>query len=428
MRDDVWTRREFLGRGVAIAAVAGTVPTFLSRCAFALDDRAGSEAPRDAKDQPILVVVQLAGGNDGLNTVVPYADDAYHRARPTLAVAAKDVLRLDDHLGLHPTMTGLKSLYDEGSLAVVQAVGYPNPNRSHFRSMEIWETASDSDRQEHYGWIGRYFDCQCGGAPSPAPGVVDDTTALMGLGLVRRQTLAFANHSSAGVTLQRPEQYRWMASDPSPAQSALFASLNQPQPGSGKGEIDFLQRTALNANVSSARIAKLAAGHESKAAYPDSRIAGDLRLVSQMIAGGLPTRVYYVSLGGFDTHAQQENEQPKLLGELSAALAAFDGDLKAQGLRERVLTMTFSEFGRRVAENGSKGTDHGTASVMFLTGGPIKGGLLGRTPSLTDLDHGDLKFNVDFRSVYATVLAGWLCCDPVKVLGREHPTLPIIKT
>ncbi len=411
------TRREFLGRGLTLAAAAATVPSFLSDTAFALDNRTAGEAPpRKNTDQPILVVVQLAGGNDGLNTVVPYADDAYHRARPTLAVKADQVLKLTDRVGLHPNLKPLKALYDAGGLAIVQGVGYPNPNRSHFRSMEIWETAADSDKVERYGWIGRYFDHQCAGAPD---------AALAGLRVGRSMPQAFTNGSSIGVSLQRPEQYRWHPSDRDAArQVAVFQRLATGSPGGQT--LDFLQRTALNANLSSAEILELAKAYRSRVAYPDSSFAASLKTVAQMIAGGLGTRVYYVTLGGFDTHAQQEREHPGLLDDLGASLSAFLADLKEQGNLDRVVAMAFSEFGRRVQENGSGGTDHGAAGLMLLAGGPVKAGLHGTCPSLTELDRGDLKFGIDFRSVYATVLDGWLKAPAEAILGRKFAPLKLL--
>ncbi|MBI2301905.1 MAG: DUF1501 domain-containing protein [Armatimonadetes bacterium] len=416
----VHTRREFLTRGLTLAAASGTVPSFLTRAAFALDDPAANEAPRARADERILVVLQLAGGNDGLNTLVPYGDDAYQRARPKLAVQANDVLRISDYVGLHPNLAPLKALYDQGRLAPLQGAGYPNPNRSHFRSMEIWETAADSDRYEHYGWIGRYFDNHCAGQPAPDP--------TLGLRVGRSMPQSFGNAGSLGVSLQTPEQYRWYPSDRrhAAAQQQAFAALNQPADGAWP-PLDFLQRTALNARLSSAVITDLAAKIHDAAPYPNSRLAADLKLVAQLIAGGLGSRVYYVTLGGFDTHANQLNDHPNLMTEMGAAVAAFVADLERQKNLDRVLLLAFSEFGRRVQENYSGGTDHGAAGLMFLAGGAVKPGLAGKHPSLTDLERGDLKFGIDFRSVYATVLKQWLGADPKAVLGREFPLLDLLR-
>ena len=406
---DLQTRREFLGRGVVLAAAATTVPSFVSRAAERVD-----EAGRPTADEPVLVVIQLAGGNDVLNTLIPYSDDAYYQARPELGIAAKQVLKLDDRIGLNPSCTALKALYDDGQLAIVNGVGYPNPDRSHFRSMEIWETASDSDKYERYGWIGRYFDNACKGTPD---------AAMAGLRVGRQMPQAFGNASSIGISLQRPEQYRWLPS--ADGQEPVYRALN----GSTKeanDTLDFLQRTALNATLSSDQILQLTAKSHDTSEYPDSELSADLKIIAQMIAGGLPTRVYYASLGGFDTHAQQAGTQDNLLATFGSSLRAFTNDLAAHKVLDRVTIMAFSEFGRRVKENASGGTDHGSGGAMFLAGGGVKPGLYGAQPSLTDLDRGDLKFHTDFRQVYATLLDGWLGCPSKAVLGKEFPKVGVL--
>lgn len=417
-RETLHTRREFVTRGVMLAAAAGTVPSFVTAAADRLDRPAEHEARRD-RDAPILVVLQLAGGNDYLNNVIPYTDDAYYEARPTIGVARDAVLRIDDTRGLHPSLEPLKALWDEGQAAIVQAVGYPNPNRSHFRATEIWETAVDSDAYARRGWLGRYFDCTCTGAP-------DD--AFIGLRVGRQMPQAFANTSSVGISLQRPEQYRWLGGDRRDVEgsNALFGALNADTPG-GPDSLDFLQRVALNAQLSSQKILELAARHRDTVEYPNSALAADLKIIAQMIAGGLPTRVYYASQTGYDTHAQQAGQHDTLLADFAAALRAFLADLKDQGNLERVCVMAFSEFGRRVRENGSRGTDHGAGGVMYLAGGGVRPGWHGQAPSLTDLDRGDLKFSTDFRGVYSTVLERWLRVDPVTVLGREFERVDVLR-
>lgn len=422
------------------AAATWTLPVFLEKTFFALDAMAANAVTQTAtgKDGTILVVLQLAGGNDGLNTVVPYADDAYHRVRPRLALANEEILMIDHHVGLNPKLAGLKSLYDEGRLAIVQGVGYPNPNRSHFRSTEIWQTASDADRNETRGWLGRYFDNCCSGA---------DPTVGVAIGGEMPQ--AFVARNPTGVTFSRPEQFRWRPSEsnagPMSAEEIFFRQLNGSDeestpaatdgasigtlPGKVKSDfstLDFLQRTALDAQLSSDKILAIARKYKSTVSYPQGQLAASLNIIARMIAGGLGTRVYYASQGGFDTHAGQFNTHGRLMTELNDAIAAFVADLKQQGNFERVLLITFSEFGRRVAENANGGTDHGTAAPMFVLGGRVKPGLFGKQPSLTDLDHGDLKFNTDFRSVYATVLDSWLNTPSHIVLGRKFPSLAIL--
>src|SRR6266436_1576671 len=439
-KNTLQTRREFLRTSMLGAAATWTLPVFLEKTFFALDAIAANAVTQTAtgKDGTILVVLQLAGGNDGLNTVVPYADDAYHRARPRLALPNEQILTIDHHVGLNPKLAGLKSLYEEGHLAIVQGVGYPNPNRSHFRSTEIWQTASDADRNETHGWLGRYFDNCCSGA---------DPT--IGVAIGEEMPQAFAAKNPTGVTFSRPEQFRWRASEPGSghmsAEETFFRQLNGfdeestpaptdgasigTLPGTSKSDLstlDFLQRTALDAQLSSDKILAIARRYKSSVTYPQGQLAASLNIIARMIAGGLPTRVYYASQGGFDTHAGQINTHERLMGEFNDAVSAFVADLKQQGNFERILLMTFSEFGRRVQENANGGTDHGAAAPMFVLGGGTKPGLFGKYPSLTDLDHDDLKFNTDFRNVYGTVLDRWLKAPSQVVLGRKFPALAIV--
>ena len=436
------TRRHFLRTSALGAAASWTLPVFLEKTFFALNAMAADSLTQTVtgKDGTILVVLQMAGGNDGLNMIVPYADDAYYKARPKLGLAADKILKLDSYAGLNGKLTGLRALFDEGHLSVVQGVGYPNPNRSHFRSTEIWQTASDADRNANEGWLGRYFDNCCAGA---------DPTVGVSIGDEMPQ--AFAAKSPTGVVFSRPEQYRWHSSEPSSgrmsAEEFFFRQLNDANGGdegpapaadgasisalSGRtksdiGTLDFLQRTALDAQLSSDKILSIARKSKSTMAYPPGQLAASLNIIARMIAGGLPTRVYYASQGGFDTHAGQMNAHERLMGDLDAAITAFTTDLKEQGNFNRVMLMTFSEFGRRVSENANGGTDHGAAAPMFVMGGAAKAGLFGKYPSLTDLDRGDLKFNTDFRSVYGTILDQWLKAPSQVVLGRKFPALAIV--
>jgi len=436
------TRRQFLRTSALGAAASWTLPIFLEKTFFTLNALAADSLTQTVtgKDGTILVVLQMAGGNDGLNMVVPYADDVYHKARPNLGLSADKILKLNDYAGLNGKMAGLKALFDEGHLGVIQGVGYPNPNRSHFRSTEIWQTASDADRNATEGWLGRYFDNCCAGA---------DPTVGVAIGGEMPQ--AFSAKNPTGVTFSRPEQYRWKSSEPNNGKMSqeefFFRQLNDPSsvdaPPAGAadgasiaalsgrtktdvGTLDFLQRTALDAQLSSDKILAIARKYQSTVTYPQGQLAASLNVIARMIAGGLPTRVYYASQGGFDTHAGQIYTHDRLLGELDAALTAFATDLKQQGNFKRVLLMTFSEFGRRVNENANNGTDHGAAAPMFIMGGAVKPGMFGKYPSLTDLDHGDLKFSTDFRSVYGTVLDSWLKAPSQLVLGRKFPNLALI--
>lgn len=434
------TRREFLRTGVLGGAVTWTVPSFLAQTFAALHAEAADKATQitTGKDGPILVIVQMAGGNDGLNTVVPYTNDHYIKARPTLAVSGSSVLKINDEFGLHPSLAAFKDLYDAGQLAILQGVGYPNPNRSHFRSTEIWQTASDSNKTEKYGWLGRYFDSACKGA---------DPT--VGVNVGRQMPQAFASARPIGVSLENPESYRYASLEhPEDGQmisdEPFFRKMNRPDaiaeaetgggttidslPGAIQHQgspLDYLERTALDAQVSSDKILALSKGVSNKADYPASQLANSLKLVARLIGGGLPTRIFYVSQGGYDTHTNQSGAHERLLSDLGASLKAFTQDIKAQGNSERILMMTFSEFGRRVNQNANGGTDHGAAAPLFVIGSKVRAGLLGQFPSLApkDLVNGDIQFTTDFRSIYAGVLEGWLKTPSAPVLGRQFEPL-----
>jgi uncharacterized protein (DUF1501 family) len=437
------TRREFLRHTVLGSALTWTVPAFLLDTFSALQGQAANSTTQavTGKDATILVVLQMAGGNDGINTVVPYASDFYHQARPKIGLKAGEILKLNDEIGLHGAMKGFKELYDGGELSVVQGVGYPNPNRSHFRSTEIWQTASDSNRVEKNGWIGRYFDSACAGA-DPAVGVT----------IGSQLPEAFFAAKPKGICFNNPQNYRFMANgnateesykklnelemssplpdggSPDDNSGGSIASLPAGMPMTGGRAIDFISRTALDAQHSSDEIRGIASRVQNQAVYPGSQLGGSLKMVAKLIGGGLPTRIYYVSQGGYDTHTNQVASQQRLLGDLGDSMKAFVEDMKAQGNMQRVLVMTFSEFGRRVAENANGGTDHGAAAPMFIVGDKVKAGLLGKYPSLApqDLYQGDIKYNVDFRSVYAGVLESWLNTPSLPILGRHFEPLPLV--
>jgi len=437
------TRRDFLRTTLLGGALAWTVPSFVAQTFSALHAQADGALTQVAtgKDGPILVLIQLAGGNDGLNAVVPYTNDFYYKARPTIAIPAAQILKLNDTLGLNPAMAGFKNLFDAGHLSVVNGVGYPNPNRSHFRATEIWQTASDEDKYLADGWLGRYFDNACQGC---------DPTVAINIG--PRLPQAFSSHTPTGISLENPDSYRFMGSGKDDDETLAYRSMYTPNPDenvfdssansgasvsmvsgtvtlqNGQSALDFLERTSMDAQVSSDKIRAIAAKTTSAAPYPATALANNLKLVARFIAGGLPTRIFYVSQGGYDTHTGQRGAQDNRLRELSDAVKAFTDDLTSIGAFDRVMIMTFSEFGRRVAENGSQGTDHGAAAPMFLIGSKMKAGLLGAEPSLApaDLKDGDIQFNTDFRSVYASILQDWLKTNSVPILGKQFQTLPII--
>jgi uncharacterized protein (DUF1501 family) len=342
--------------------------------------------------------------------VVPFEDPAYARARRTTLV--REPLKLDGGVGLHPELKALHGLYDQGRLAVVRGVSYPNPNRSHFESMDIWHTADLRGRASPTGWIGRAVDACC---PD-----VSDPNLVVNIGKSAPYALEAKVHKP--VSFESPESYRWAGAA---GDKEEFEKLNEG--GGASEEVQWLHRVAVDARASSARIRAAAAGYQPKVEYPRGQLAGDLRTVAALIHGGHLTRVYYVSFGGFDTHNGQQNRYQNLMRELDPALGAFHGDLKAQGNARRVLVLSFSEFGRRVDENASGGTDHGVAGPMLLLGEGVKGGLYGKQPSLVDLDeNGDMKMQVDFRSVYGTVLDGWMRVRPEKVLTGTFPRMPLL--
>lgn len=440
------TRRDFLRTSVLGGALSWTVPAFLANTFSALQADAADAATQTAtgKDATILVVLQMAGGNDGLNTVVPYANDYYHQARPRLRLNANSILKINDEIGLHPSLTGFKDLYDAGQLSIVQGTGYPNPNRSHFRSTEIWQTASDANKVERYGWIGRYFDNACRGA---------DPT--VGVSIGQQMPQAFSAKTPTGISLDNPDRYRFMAGGKAKngemnADEKSFRELNQMDhedaaagatensgatigslqgPTAHSGSVmDFLERTSLDAEMSSDKILAITKRVQNQATYPNSQLANGLKLVAKLIGGQLPTRIFYVSQGGYDTHTNQVPQQERLLKDLGDSVKAFVTDLQAQGNFQRVVVMTFSEFGRRVAENANGGTDHGAAAPIFVVGPKVKAGLHGKYPSLapSDLFEGDLKYNVDFRSVYAGVLEEWLKTKSQPILGAHFQPLPLV--
>jgi len=432
------SRRSFLRTSAVGGSFAATVPGFLAGTFQSLSAEAEARSATQAKtgrDTPILVVLQLAGCNDGLNTVVPFPNEEYHRARPHLSLAAADVLKLNDQFGLHPALRGFQVLQDQGRLAVVHGVGYPNPNRSHFRSTEIWATASDSQKVERHGWLGRYFDHACSG---------QDPTVGVALGRTRPQ--AFAAQKPSGISLENPQAYQYVEPDEGKMSDGgsgrpFYRQMNAEvgpsggtiqNLGSGHLTVDdpraFLERTAFTAQTSSDTIQRLAAKVKNEVSYPANALAANLKLVAQLIAGGLPTRVFYLSHGGYDTHTHQLGAHARLLGELGDALAAFVADLKALGQLDRVAVLTFSEFGRRVAENQSGGTDHGAGAPVFLLGGKIRPGFHGPAPSLApaDLLNGDVRHHTDFRAIYADLLEHWLGTPSTPILGRTFPPLRLV--
>jgi uncharacterized protein (DUF1501 family) len=399
------TRRDLLARGLrdsSLIALAPTLPGFLARTALAA-------AP--VQDERILVVVQLDGGNVGINTVVPFKDEGYAKYRKAIRLEEKRLIKINGDLALHPSMRDAGNLLESGRLAIVAGVGYPSPNRSHFRSREIWQSARLEEREHTgLGWIGRGLD---GGPPTR-----DGAPASLLIG-PDSPPPAIRGRRSVSAALDRLDDY------------ALADKETCFKPaGSSPGEDDlgqFLRRSLLDAYATADRLEAVAGTSAGPASYPDSELARRLGLTARLIKAGLGTRVYYLEQGDYDTHGHQLARHAPLLEDLSASLKAFLDDLAASRLAERILVMIFSEFGRRVQENGSMGTDHGTAGPVFLAGPCVRPGLHGTYPSLMDLDSGDLKMAVDFRRVYAMILEQWLALPSRSAVGATFEPLPLFE-
>jgi uncharacterized protein (DUF1501 family) len=405
-------RRDFLKSSAGLVTCSLGAPAFLRRTAAA-----APAADKPGAKDTILVVVELTGGNDGLNTVIPFKDAEYAKLRPTLRQPQDRIKKLNDELGLHPSLTGLADLLHDNALCVVQGVGYPNPTQSHFRSMDIWQTASVAENVSE-GWLGKTLKA-LPGVPSfhlksdnePSPLALDGAPARVpSIKTLEEFQLQVAAASGADKKEQRD----------------LIEGAAQSRGGGNL--LDFVQRTASNTYASSRRLQEIGKNYQPKATYPNTPLAGRLKLAAQLIDAGLGARLFYVAHGNFDTHATQAPAHANLLSQLSEAVTAFFKDLSARGQRDRVLLMTFSEFGRRAKENGSRGTDHGSAAPMFLIGGKVKPGLVGTHPSLTKLELGNLKHHTDFRQVYAAILDKWLGVASKDVLGGEFKPVEIFKS
>ena len=356
-----------------------------------------------------LVVIQLTGGNDGLNTVVPYQNELYYKARPGLAIPARQVLTMDGGLGLNPAMEKLKQLYDQGYVTVLNSVGYPDPDRSHFRSMDIWHSASGSGEYLHTGWLGRYLDSMPAGAEPHAAVEVDDILSL-----------ALKGEQYTGLAVQDVQRFYQASSE-----AFLKKAASQHRHGHAHDQVAYLYKTLIETQQSAAYLKDKVKVYRSRQDYPKGEFASHLKTVAELIASGVESRVYYASLSGFDTHVRQAPQQGRLLQELSDGVYSFVQDLKQHGEFENTLIMVFSEFGRRVEQNASSGTDHGTANNLFLIGGDLKwAGIYNEAADLQHLDQGDLRYSIDFRDIYATLLQNWLQADAARILGGSVRVLP----
>lgn len=362
-----------------------------------------------------LVLINLFGGNDGLNCVVPHGDNRYYSLRPGLAIDRSSVLAIDARVGLNPGMRSLKSMYDRGMVAIVQGVGYPNPDHSHFRSTEIWQTAAP-DRYEHTGWLGRYFD----DAQLPPQNL------FKGVAVSRVLPEALVSERTDIPAIPALRSYNMIADGDAAARSAFSRQARDHSVPFTSPYLAHVMEIEGNAQRSSEELPRLVAGYKTKASYPATALGRSLALAAQIVGSNLGTKAIYIEHGSFDTHVSQRRTQDLLLSQFSDAIAAFYEDLAAHGNDRRVLTVTFSEFGRRIEENGSRGTDHGEASPLFMIGGGVKGGLYGAMPDLATTNMGNVRFSVDFRSVYATVLERWLGRPSTTVLNGEFRQLSVL--
>ncbi|QJB34972.1 DUF1501 domain-containing protein [Chitinophaga oryzae] len=398
----ILNRRRFLQVG-SLASATLLMPKFLK--AF----ETGALVPPGNK---VLVIVQLSGGNDGLNTIIPYRNDIYYRSRPALGIRREAALSLNDDLGIHPALQGLKALYDDGAMGILNNVGYPNPDRSHFRSMDIWHSASQSAEIWNDGWVGRYLDAQCNGCDKPTQALeIDDTLSL-----------ALKGEHNKGLALTDPGRLSNTSND------RFFKELLQQHVVEDEHHnVEYLYKTMGETISSATYIQQQFKTYQSKESYPATELGRNMRIIANLIMSDINTKVYYVSHGSFDTHVNQQDQQARLFKQLSDALTVFTGDLKKNNRFQDVMVMTFSEFGRRVSQNASGGTDHGTANNMFLIGGDLKRqGVLNEGPDLMNLKDGDLQYKVDFKSVYATLLDKWLGADDKMILKADYAKLDFI--
>jgi uncharacterized protein (DUF1501 family) len=411
------SRRNLLQQSLAVVSLGMAVPSVFSKAVVAAaEEKSASVAGKT------LVVVQMGGGVDGLNTVIPYRDPLYRSSRPALAIPEAEVLPIDERIAFHPAWPGMKQLFEAGQLAVIEGVGYPEPNFSHFESMDIWQSA-DPKNAAGDGWLGRYFEGLTDAQGHP----------LIGLNVGRRLASSFETSGAPVPSIETIETFALQDSiyDPNPdkRRTSLMKLYDVYQPAQWQYAA-LLDTTLDTAYQSSLDLAAAHAAYRPAVEYPQSGLASGLRLLAELIDSGepgtTPLRVGHVSIGGFDTHTNQPNNLARLLRETSEALHAFVQDIAAHGRLDDVLLMTWSEFGRRVPENAQNGTDHGAAGPMFVLGSKVKGGFYGEPPNLRDLENDNMKFTTDFRSVYATVLERWLEAPADDILGGRFPQLDFV--
>ncbi|MBS1744579.1 MAG: DUF1501 domain-containing protein [Bacteroidetes bacterium] len=397
-------RRQFIQAG-SLATATLLVPQFLK----AFESKGVSPVPPGNK---VIVVLQMSGGNDGLNTVIPISNDIYHRSRPGIGIEKNKALLLNDDAALHPALTAFKKFYEDGDLGILNSVGYPTPDRSHFRSMDIWQTGSASTEYFTTGWLGRYLDEQCAMCSKPTQALeIDDILSL-----------ALKGNNEKGIAFKDPRRLYNTSNENYFKQLAAQHHSNEHEK-----PVDYLYKTMAETLSSADYIFEQSRLHPTKANYPATDLGNNLKTIASLIFSDINTKIYYVSIGSFDTHVFQQNTQQRLFKQMNDAMNAFVTDLKNNHRFNDVLLFTFSEFGRRVAQNASGGTDHGTAnSMFFISGGLKQKGLINSLPDLANLDSGDLKYQIDFKQVYATVLNNWLGADDESILKKRYDYLNFI--
>lgn len=404
----ITNRRQFISSTLGTTALIGmtpSVPQFMTQ----------ASAASHSKNDNLLVVIQLSGGNDGLNTVVPFGDEEYYKNRFTLAVGKNSALKIDDSHGFHPSLEGFSKLLDSDQICVVNGVGYPKPNRSHFESMDLWHTAHRPRHAIQTGWLGDYLE----------KAALDNRFPCVHFG-DEKQPLALAAENLQVPSVRTLEGFHFDLSGNAELKSTVTSIVGTERRDDDL--VSFIQGSTQTTLQTSQQIEDVLQGPALETTFPQSGLGQKLKMVAQLIGSGVYSKVYYVTLDGFDTHSKQQDVHGNLLRELGDALFAFMQEMSAQGNADRVLALTFSEFGRRVKENASLGTDHGAAAPLFLAGGRVQAGMIGEYPSLTDLDDGDLKFHTDYRRVYATVLENWLQTDSKSILGSSYAKLPLLKS
>ena len=393
-------RKEFIQLS-ALGSTALLIPGFIKSAAVG---KLINESTANGKK---LIVIQMSGGNDGLNTIIPYRNDTYYKLRPSLALKEKDMLHLTDELAMNCAMDGLKNLYDQGYVTILNNVGYPNPDRSHFRSMDIWHSASDSDKYLTTGWLGRYLDHQCNGCAKPYSAIEFDDTL----------SLAMKGYQVKGLALHNANLFYTLAKGRH--KIPVGTSTNE--------NLNYLYKTMVETEESADYLYTLSKKYNTPVTYPNDGLGKNLKTIGELIIAGASTSIYYASISGFDTHVNQSGQQERNLGMVSSGIEALVADLKQAGRLDDVLILVFSEFGRRAKQNASNGTDHGKANNIFIISSQLKkNGIYNSSPDLENLDEGDVAHTIDFRSIYATIMKKWLKADDKAILGRSFEQLTFI--